>query len=51
MRGLVVRVFNKGRAGEVGVKALHNAGVAEAVSDLLVTGSPELFFMLELYFS
>ena len=50
VRGLVVGVGDKGRAREVGVKVLHGAAVTEAIFDLPMTGSPELFFALQICF-
>ena len=44
-------VSNESRAGHIGMEALHDAAVAEAVSDLLVTDGPELLFSLKLNFT
>ena len=50
VQGLVVGVGDKGGAREVGVKVLHGAAVTEAIFDLPMTGSPELFFALQICF-
>ena len=50
VRGLVVGVGDKGGACEVGVKVLHGAAVTEAIFDLPMMGSPELFFALQICF-
>ena len=51
MRGLIVGVPDKSGAIEVGVKALHDTAVAEAVPDFLVADSPEFLFPFELDFA
>ena len=50
MGGLIVRVFDECRAGEVRVEARHGMAVMETVSDLLMSESPELLLALELDF-
>ena len=51
VRGLVVRVSDKCRAGEVGVETRHGTAVMETISDLLVSESPEFLLTLELNFA
>ena len=51
VRGLVVRVSDKCRAGEVGMETRHGTAVMEMISDFLMSESPEFLLTLELNFA